>query len=88
MLKQSMRILTLFFCVALSACAHLGNSKSEAVVQLNADEQSYYTRCDGAFEKWDTCGKRANTTCAKGWHLIDQEERPNSKRMLMFQCNR
>jgi hypothetical protein len=81
-----MKLLTLLFYLTLSACAQMAGDKSAAVVPMNANDQSYSTQCNGVLDSWDNCGKRANTTCPKGWGLIDRVERSGAKRTLMFKC--
>lgn len=83
------KLLFTFVCFAtLSACAQFGDRKSEGVVAISSSDLSYSTQCNGAFDEWASCSKRADKTCATGWSTIDRVERPNNQRTLMFQCYR
>lgn len=81
-----MKLSLIIFCLLLSACAQTGQRKSDAVIPMNKGEQSYRTQCNGMFEKWDSCVKRANQTCPKGFEVIDHMEGTGYVREFMFKC--
>jgi hypothetical protein len=81
-----MKLSLIICCLVLSACAQTGQRKSDAVVPMNRSEHSYLTQCNGMFDKWDSCVKRANLTCPNGFAVIDHMERPGNVREFMFKC--
>lgn len=81
-----MKLPLIILCLILSACAQTGQRKSDAVIPMNKGEQSYRTQCNGMFDKWDSCVKRASITCPNGFAVIDHMEGKGNTRELMFRC--
>lgn len=81
-----MKLSLIILCLLLSACAQTAQHKSDAVIPMNKGEQSYRTQCNGMFDKWSSCVKRANLTCPKGFEVIDHMEGAGNVRELMFKC--
>jgi hypothetical protein len=73
--------------MATLSCKSLMNGQDQPVNLIDAKTNTYMTTCSGLAETIGSCYQKAQNTCSKGYHLIEEKiDSSGVHRMIRFQC--
>ena len=76
----------LLMMVTLS-CKSLMNGQDQPVNLIDSKNNTYMTTCSGLAETIGSCYQKAQQTCDKGYHLIEEKiDSSGVHRQIRFQC--
>jgi hypothetical protein len=63
------------------------NGQDQSVNLIDGKNNTYMTTCSGMAETIGSCYQKAQQTCDKGYHLIEEKiDSSGVHRMIRFQC--
>ena len=69
------------------SCKSLMNGQDQSVNLIDGKNNTYMTTCSGMAETIGSCYQKAQQTCDKGYHLIEEKiDSSGVHRMIRFQC--
>ena len=84
-----MKLLLTLLLVSLSGCAQLMNGQMQPVLKSHIYKNAYFTTCGGAVENWGSCNDKAQSTCAKGYVILEKNaDSTGVKREIHFECRK
>ncbi len=82
-----MRLLLIVLFGLIAGCAQLMNGEKQPVMNSPKFKNAYFTSCGGAVETWGTCNEKAQSTCAKGYVILEKNaDSTGVKREIHFEC--
>lgn len=80
-----MKYILIICAFVLSACSSLSNYQEQPVVDLG--NNMYKTTCNGIAEGWDSCFRKAQNTCDKGYSIVEKKQLNDFvHREITFKC--
>ena len=69
------------------SCKSLMNGQDQPVNLIDGKTNTYMTTCNGLAETIGSCYEKAQNTCGKGYHLIEEKiDSSGVHRMIKFKC--
>ncbi len=74
--------------MATLSCKSFLNGQDQPVKLIDGKNNIYMTTCSGTVETIGSCYQKAQKTCDKGYHLIEEKiDSSGVHRMIRFQCD-
>jgi hypothetical protein len=84
-----MKVFLIVLVGLLSGCAQLMNGQTQPVLKSHIYKDAYFTTCGGAVENWGSCNDKAQSTCAKGYKILEKNaDSTGVKREIHFECRK
>ncbi len=73
--------------IPILSCKSLMNPQEQPVNLVDRKNNTYMTTCSGLAETIGSCYQKAQKTCDKGYHLIEEKiDSSGVHREIKFQC--